>query len=71
MQRESLPGAKIVRQRPMLEKLAMLSLSVDAPTTMGVEALQGDMVQLSPPLLLPALHEQQYLVTNKPHCGSG
>jgi hypothetical protein len=55
----------------MLEKLAMLSLSVDAPTTMGVEALQGDMVQLSPPLLLPALHEQQYLVTNKPGCGSG
>ena len=45
----------------MLEKLAMLSLSVDAPTTMGVEALQGDMVQLSPPLLLPALHEQKVL----------
>lgn len=35
----------------MLLKLARLSLSVDAPTVMADAALQGDMVQLSPPLL--------------------
>jgi hypothetical protein len=38
----------------MLEKLARASLSVVAPTVMAVLALQGDMEQLSPPLLLPA-----------------
>lgn len=41
----------------MFDMLAMLSVSVVAPTTIGVEALQGDMVQLSPPLLLPAAHQ--------------
>jgi hypothetical protein len=38
----------------MLEKLARASLSVVAPTVMALLALQGDMEQLSPPLLLPA-----------------
>lgn len=38
----------------MLLMLAMASESVDAPTVMLLGALAGDMVQLSPPRLLPA-----------------
>jgi hypothetical protein len=33
---------------------AMASVLVEAPTVMVLGALAGDMVQLSPPLLLPA-----------------
>lgn len=39
----------------MLLMLAMASESVDAPTVMLLGALAGDMVQLSPPRLLPAV----------------
>jgi hypothetical protein len=38
----------------MLEKLARPSSSVEAPTVIAEAALQGDIVQLSPPLLFPA-----------------
>lgn len=48
------PGANTARQRPMLEKLAMASLSVDAPTVIAEGAEQGLMVQASAPRLLPA-----------------
>lgn len=48
------PGANRLRQLPMFDMLAMLSLSVIAPTVMALGALAGDIVQLSPPLLLPA-----------------
>lgn len=48
------PGANTVRHFPMLEKLAMASLSVDAPTVMAEGAEQGLMVQASAPRLFPA-----------------
>lgn len=44
----------MLRHVPMLLMLAIASVSVDAPTAMALGALDGDMVQLSPPLLLPA-----------------
>jgi hypothetical protein len=44
----------MLRQLPMLDMLAMASVSVEAPTVMELGALAGDMVQASPPLLLPA-----------------
>jgi hypothetical protein len=49
-----IPGANMLRQLPMLDMLAMASVSVAAPTVMLLGALAGDMVQLSPPLLFPA-----------------
>jgi len=42
----------------MLEKLASVSDSVVAPTAMAEAALQGDIVQAPPPLLLPAVSSQ-------------
>lgn len=48
------PGANTLRHLPMFENEAIVSDSVVAPTVMTLEALQGDMLQLSPPLLLPA-----------------
>jgi hypothetical protein len=38
----------------MFDIEARVSVSVEAPTVMVLGALAGDMVQLSPPLLLPA-----------------
>lgn len=52
---QSVPGANKLRHVPILLMLAMASVSVDAPTVMLLGALEGDMVQLSPPLLLPAM----------------
>lgn len=51
---DALPGANMLRQLPMLDMLAMASVSVEAPTVMELVALAGDIVQASPPLLLPA-----------------
>lgn len=52
----------------MLLKLAKPSSLVAAPTVIALGALQGDMVQLSPPLLLPAQqlarHNKQQVFSN-------
>jgi hypothetical protein len=46
----------------MLDMEAMVSVSVEAPTVMVLGALAGDMVQLSPPLLLPTWHRVTWQV---------
>lgn len=58
----------MLRHVPILLMLAIASVSVDAPTVMLLGALAGDMVQLSPPLLLPAVRSTQYTHVSASGC---